>query len=31
MRIWTNTIEEAKDIFPQGWNELRPYLRMTKI
>ena len=23
--------EEAKDIFPQGWNELRPYLRMTKI
>ena len=23
--------EEAKDIFPQGWNELRPYLRMTKL
>ena len=23
--------EEAKDIFPQGWNELRPYLRLTKI
>ncbi len=23
--------EEAKDIFPQGWDELRPYLRMTKL
>ncbi|MFB2706078.1 peroxiredoxin [Marinobacter shengliensis] len=23
--------EKAKDMFPQGWNELRPYLRMTKI
>lgn len=23
--------EEAKDIFPQGWNEIRPYLRMTKV
>lgn len=23
--------EAAKDIFPQGWNELRPYLRMVKL
>ncbi|KAA0875649.1 peroxiredoxin [Nitrincola tapanii] len=23
--------EAAKDIFPQGWNELRPYLRLTKV
>lgn len=23
--------EQARDIFPQGWNELRPYLRMTKV
>ncbi len=23
--------EEAKDIFPQGWNEIRPYLRTTKV
>ncbi|KFL29745.1 peroxidase [Devosia limi DSM 17137] len=23
--------DEAKTLFPQGWNELRPYLRMTKI
>ncbi len=21
----------AKDIFPQGWNEIRPYLRTTKV
>ena len=25
------TNEEAKDIFPQGWQELRPYLRLTDI
>lgn len=23
--------EEAKDIFPQGWNEVRSYLRLTKL
>ena len=23
--------EEAKDIFPQGWEELRPYLRKVKL
>jgi len=23
--------EDARDIFPQGWNEIRPYLRMTKV
>lgn len=23
--------EEAKDIFPQGWEELRPYLRVTEL
>jgi len=23
--------EDAKDIFPQGWNEIRPYLRTTKV
>lgn len=23
--------EEAKDLFPNGWNEIRPYLRMTKL
>lgn len=23
--------EEAKDLFPQGWDELRPYLRLTKV
>lgn len=23
--------EEAKDIFPQGWDEQRPYLRYTEI
>lgn len=23
--------EEAKDIFPQGWNEIRPYLRFTDV
>ncbi|GAB2587206.1 peroxiredoxin [Nitrincola alkalisediminis] len=23
--------ETASDIFPQGWNELRPYLRLTKV
>lgn len=21
----------AKDLFPQGWNEIRPYLRTTKV
>ncbi|MCH8552683.1 MAG: peroxiredoxin [Natronospirillum sp.] len=25
------TNEEAKDIFPQGWNEVRSYLRLTKV
>lgn len=25
------TNEQAKDIFPQGWEELRPYLRLTKV
>lgn len=23
--------EEAKDIFPQGWNEVRSYLRITEV
>ncbi|WP_396588127.1 peroxiredoxin [Bermanella sp. R86510] len=23
--------EQAKDIFPQGWDEIRPYLRKTKV
>ncbi len=23
--------EAAKDLFPQGWNEIRPYLRTTKV
>lgn len=23
--------EQAKDIFPQGWNEIRPYLRITDV
>ena len=23
--------EEAKDIFPQGWDEQRPYLRLTEV
>lgn len=23
--------EEAKEIFPQGWDEIRPYLRKTKV
>lgn len=23
--------ERAKDIFPQGWNEIRPYLRVTSV
>lgn len=23
--------ERAKDLFPQGWEELRPYLRLTKV
>lgn len=23
--------EQAKDIFPQGWNEIRPYLRFTDV
>ncbi|MFC3106351.1 peroxidase, partial [Salinisphaera aquimarina] len=22
--------EEAEKLFPAGWNELKPYLRMTK-
>lgn len=25
------TNEEAKNIFPQGWEELRPYLRLTEV
>jgi len=25
------TNEVAKDIFPQGWNEIRPYLRTVKL
>ncbi len=25
------TNEAAKDIFPQGWDEIRPYLRVTEI
>ncbi|MEE9314134.1 MAG: peroxiredoxin [Rhizobiaceae bacterium] len=27
----TVTNEEAKDIFPQGWEEIRPYLRFTEV
>ncbi|MBW3097533.1 peroxiredoxin [Pseudohoeflea coraliihabitans] len=23
--------EQAKDLFPQGWNEIRPYLRVTEV
>lgn len=23
--------DEAKDLFPQGWEEIRPYLRLTKV
>ena len=23
--------EEAKDIFPQGWDEIKPYLRVTDV
>lgn len=23
--------EQAKDLFPQGWDEIRPYLRMTSV
>lgn len=23
--------EQAKELFPQGWKELKPYLRMTKV
>lgn len=23
--------EEARDIFPQGWDEIRPYLRTTEV
>jgi len=23
--------EDAKDLFPQGWNEVRSYLRLTKV
>lgn len=25
------TNDEAKDIFPQGWDEVRPYLRLTEV
>lgn len=25
------TNEQAKDIFPQGWEEIRPYLRVTDV
>ncbi len=25
------TNEAAKDIFPQGWDEIRPYLRVTEV
>lgn len=25
------TNEEAKDVFPQGWDEIRPYLRLTDV
>lgn len=27
----TVTNEAAKDIFPQGWDEVRPYLRFTEV
>ena len=23
--------DEAKTLFPQGWDELRPYLRLTDV
>jgi len=23
--------DDAKDLFPQGWEEVRPYLRLTKV
>lgn len=23
--------EDAKDLFPQGWDEIKPYLRVTKV
>ncbi|MGE0337958.1 MAG: peroxiredoxin [Gammaproteobacteria bacterium] len=23
--------EQARDLFPQGWDEIRPYLRMTSV
>jgi alkyl hydroperoxide reductase subunit AhpC len=23
--------DDAKDLFPQGWEEIRPYLRLTKV
>ncbi len=23
--------EQARDLFPQGWDEVRPYLRVTKV
>lgn len=23
--------EQAKDLFPQGWDEIRPYLRKVKL
>ena len=23
--------DEARDVFPQGWDEIRPYLRMTEV
>lgn len=25
------TNEQARDLFPQGWDEIRPYLRMTSV
>jgi alkyl hydroperoxide reductase subunit AhpC len=25
------TNEQARDIFPQGWDEIRPYLRVTDV
>jgi alkyl hydroperoxide reductase subunit AhpC len=25
------TNEQARDIFPQGWDEIRPYLRVTNV
>jgi len=25
------SIEEASSLFPKGWDELRPYLRLTDV